>query len=648
MIPLLFLLLFSSLFVVVYYWTRGLTSPLSLREVFLGAITLLGLPVVAITEGLSFFSLLTRPAVAALWGVALALSVGACVLVANKRPETYSVLWRDIKAAAWEIRSSRATVVLLALILFHFAVLLFILYLYPVPNNIDAMHYHLARTAHWEQQASLAHYPTHNLLQLWFTPFAEFAFLQVNMLAGKDLLAASVQWVAMLGSVVGVSEIARRLGANAFQQVVAALLCVTIPMGILQATSTQNDYVSALWLVYFVVFGMRFAASPNGWFNIASAGSALGLALLTKGSAYILALPFCIWFGAAALRAQRFQWPAWRAGLLIALLALSINLGYYSRNMALFGSPFGSAAGTLNETFSLGALASNAIRNIQIHSLPHEARTPSPWREIGAVFSAVTWRLHTFTGMDNGDTRTTMNVYDAFEDPHGLRVFEIKSGNFAHLLLILAAAPIALWKPNEEKTQQYFLTLAAAFLLFSLLLKANVWMSRLQLPIFVLACPVIAVTVFRLKREWAVALCVGIWLASFPWLFENPFRPLDAELTARLPYSRGVSLQGYFAYGPHLLPIYEVIADRIKDSGCERVGLVLTSQHRQEYPFWMVMRAKGYTGRMEDVLVSNVSKRVRDKGFEPCAVVSAVDLGSQPGFTLVKVNTFWLYMETSP
>ncbi len=64
----------------------------------------------------------------------------------------------------------------------------------------------------------------------------------------------------MAGSLVGVSWIAASIGATRRGQIFAALFAVSVPMGVLQASSTQNDYVVAFWavcLLSLVVLGKQ-------------------------------------------------------------------------------------------------------------------------------------------------------------------------------------------------------------------------------------------------------------------------------------------------------------------------------------------------------------------------------------------------------
>ena len=122
------------------------------------------------------------------------------------------------------------------------------------PNNWDSQTYHMARVAHWIQNGSVNHYPTTIARQLYLGPWSEFAVLQFQMIAGSDRWANLVQWMAMVGSAIGASLVTERLGGARAAQLCAAAVTIAIPMGILQATSTQTDYVTAFWVLTFVYY----------------------------------------------------------------------------------------------------------------------------------------------------------------------------------------------------------------------------------------------------------------------------------------------------------------------------------------------------------------------------------------------------------
>jgi len=129
------------------------------------------------------------------------------------------------------------------------------------PNNWDSMDYHMSRVVYWIQNHSIAHYPTSYTPQLYQNPWSEFFILHLQILSGGDYFANLVQWLSMISCIIIVSLIAKQLGAELRGQVFAAVVVTTIPMGILQASSTQNDYVLALWLTCLAYYTLLAAQS---------------------------------------------------------------------------------------------------------------------------------------------------------------------------------------------------------------------------------------------------------------------------------------------------------------------------------------------------------------------------------------------------
>ena len=257
------------------------------REAILRGAVLWGTVLVGITELLSVLHSLTFLGLAAAWLVALLIGVAFVVRARGHRQ-------LSVRSS---VRLARLDVALLG----PLAVLLLVLAMVAVvspPNTWDSMTYHMARLIHWSQNASLAPYPTHILRQLYLQPGAEFALLHLQVLSGGDRLAGLVQWASMVGVVVGTSLIAHDLGAGRPGALCASILAASLPIGILEATSTQNDYVVAFWDVCVMAFGLRLIRSSSTaipWATTAAFGASVGLAILTKATAYLLVLPIVLW-----------------------------------------------------------------------------------------------------------------------------------------------------------------------------------------------------------------------------------------------------------------------------------------------------------------------------------------------------------------
>jgi hypothetical protein len=178
------------------------------RSAVLHAATAWGVLAVLITETLSLPGWLTPAGLAAAWllvDVAL-LAATACAAGGGRDGGTRGPRAASVRLGAADLALLGGTGLVIALV---GAVAL----LSP-PNTWDAMQYHLPRIVHWLQNRSVALYPTHELKQLHMAPGAEYLMLQLHALWGGDRLDNLMQWFAMLGSVVGVSVLARSLGAG--------------------------------------------------------------------------------------------------------------------------------------------------------------------------------------------------------------------------------------------------------------------------------------------------------------------------------------------------------------------------------------------------------------------------------------------------
>ena len=270
LLPLLCLILLYVLFLP----AGGITAH-PRRLALLHASLAWGILMATSTEALGFFHALTRPAVATLWGGAAVLLAAAVAV--RHRPWTGDLL-PSVRGVDPVVRVCLAGCAVVAAITAFIA-------LAAAPNTWDSMTYHLTRVMHWEQDRSLDFYATNIQRQLHLTPGAEYVTLHLHLLSGGDRLANLPQWFASMGSLFVVSLIAARLGATARGQALAALFCATLPMGILQSTSTQTDFVVAYWLACLVA--LVTDATTRTWPWMLALGAALGLATLTKATAFV-------------------------------------------------------------------------------------------------------------------------------------------------------------------------------------------------------------------------------------------------------------------------------------------------------------------------------------------------------------------------
>ena len=203
------------------------------------------------------------------------------------------------------------------------------------PNNSDSMTYRLSRAAAWLDHGGY-HWieDAHTERQNEFPPNSEFELLYTFALLGRDTAAALPQLVAALAVIVGVAGCARKLGYGRAPALFAGLLSATLTEFALQATSTQNDLITASLIVAAAYF-----VQSSRTVDLALAGGAVGLALGTKLTAY-LALPTLVLLAALAIPRRRLL----MAGVW-ALVGVAVFTGYWlAANLSHTGSLFGESA----------------------------------------------------------------------------------------------------------------------------------------------------------------------------------------------------------------------------------------------------------------------------------------------------------------
>ena len=310
------------------------TGRYGLRQSFVYAATIYTLCLVLATEFFSIWNALTFEVLLVFWAGVTIVS-GLYLYFYGNRQAVLHML-----SGAWiQFRASKA----LWVVMLAWLAILAIALVYP-PNNWDSMVYHMARVASWTQQGSIGFFPTTILRQITFPPLAGWHILHFQILASGDRFANTVQWLALVGCGMAASLIAGELKQAFPVQVLALVIATTLPMGLLQGSSTQNDLVVSFWLLAFVLFSLQYLRKPTAA-RMSSCGLALGFALLTKGTAYVLAPPLAVMlllYGIIHTQGARSRLKVVSAAMVILTIALLLNSSHWARNWSLFRHPWPS------------------------------------------------------------------------------------------------------------------------------------------------------------------------------------------------------------------------------------------------------------------------------------------------------------------
>ncbi len=585
-----------------------------------------------------------RPAgLAAALALPLTVSVEACLLHALSpfhAVDRVGLLVASLAAAAalgawvasrprrprWPRRSLQQLTPAGFLLLALAPVILFSALAYP-PNNWDSMTYHLARVAHWIENRSVAAYPTAIGRQLVYPPGAEYLLLVLQAIAGSDRLAALVQFGAWATIVLSAPALARTFGLPRRFAPWTALVAAGGAGAVLQASSTQNDLLAGAIAVGLVAGCTPFLhRNRRRWRapDLALLGIAVAAGALVKGTSVLCASPFLACAAWRVLRALPER--EGRSEVLLAMPAVAVA--------ALMILPAASAAGHVTHTAGLfqpfvyqgvadpGDRLLNSLRGL-LRNLP------AP----GAAFDRLA-PAHTI-GCPREHSLCLVFNAAPLEDVAAC------VGPAIFLAIALAAGALRARKlPGRAR-----LGIGAwllAWVLFHATFRDNVWITRLQLPLFALAPLALGALARPKPSRLGTVLCgvvaAGLGAHAIATAVLNMKRPLNpvgdlataASLTPDAFFRelrQAFSDEAYYRLGPPGLgPTHAAVLRELDGSGCRRLALFLGGDS-WEYPLtWRAMQ--------QGVEVRHL---VGPSDPWPCAIFS--DRGEPP--LVAAVRTRW-------
>jgi hypothetical protein len=313
-------------------------------------------------------------------------------------------------------------------------------------------------------------------------------------------------------------------------------------------------------------------------------------------------------------------WPRTRRLRLVMVFVLTfaaLNAGHMGRNYALMGSPLaGPYIHRLvsNDRITAGGTMSNVIRNVAL-------ATTTPFPVANRLVNGLLAGLHRLSGRGLSDPDITYEQC-LFSWPEKLQIYDSQASNPLHFLLILIALGAALAGFRENRPLlAYAGLLAASFVLFCALLRWQEWHGRMHLPYLVLLMPFVAV-VFLTRMPMGVVLAAMVLAAAqgvFVF-FKNESRPLLDPTFTQIPREE----QYMSIHMPHVTDSYLRACKAVANSGCTNVGLKL--QYGDfEYSLWVMLRNRGFEGRLDHVYVADVSAKIPSAAPPPCVVLTTLD-----------------------
>lgn len=287
-----------------------------------------------LAEITSLFVAYSTIPVAGIWCIAFAFAL-ARLLRINK--EMLKDQFKQAGTCIKDIWHGCGSIDLIILVLIAFsALLLFAQGLhFPPATPTDAAVYHVPRAYMFYKNKTIHNMPVPYGLFLYTAPLNSILMSQIQILSnGSDRGFFFVQYSSFLLCLLCAYEIAIQLGAKRNSAIYAAAMVASLQLARFQAVTQQNDLLVSAFCMVTVLYLICAVKSINISFiktmqNYCFIGLACGLAVMSKISAGLLLLPFCVMFAIYSI--SRFHLQAIFLGCGTAFSALAMAGGHWVR-----------------------------------------------------------------------------------------------------------------------------------------------------------------------------------------------------------------------------------------------------------------------------------------------------------------------------
>lgn len=536
-----------------------------------------------------------------------------------------------------------------------------------IPNNQDSLSYHLSRLGYWIQQGNVAHYASHIERSISFSPFSEYVHLHSFLLSGSERYFQLLQWGCLLGILAFISMIIQLFSKSPVPRVAALRigLCfaATLPIVVLESMTTQNDLVVAFFILATAFFVFDYIQN-NLLASLYLIPLCCASGMMTKGTFLFYVLPFGCYLFVVMLRNRQPSLRKHIAGFVAAslILTLALNVPYWYRTNEIFGSPVGTISSGNQNTFTGPA---DYISSVGKHVFLHLGFV-SPGNRYNDFLLGQLKSLHAAMGIPLDVPRLGMPF-----KMNKLNFNEDFAHNFFGIWLIFLSIPLLFFARLPKAAKWYGLLTFLSFLIFCFFISYQTYGSRLHIPFFLLAAPVIGITYGYVLPAWSAKLLPFLlWVAALPfallssahpllstkWFFEEIFPPINSALhlnirvdAANLNLKQESVLHanpGRLFWGEHW-PGAEALLQQVNALNPKKIGFIFT-EASFDYAYQFLLRKPGR--EFAHVLVGNASGTLEDPAFQPDVIIAEKSEGRtlkyhEKNYRLVlETDGKWLYI----
>ena len=514
------------------------------------------------------------------------------------------------------------------------------------PSTTDSMVYHIPRVMYWIQEKTLFQDVIRNSHD-YMAPFGEYILLHLYLIFGNDRMLFFSQWIAYVVSIYVIGLIGFQLGVSQKSIKLIRLFAATLPITVMQASSTQVDMVVTALLLICLHLSLFLKDHYLAKHSVLL-GFVIALGFLTKATfAFYVLIPISVLFLSYY---NKFKKSAFIIAPVL-LIVIILQFRFISQNFLLYGNPLGvkfsekgEEAVYINEVISPFSMLSNLTRNLFVH-LPVPL-FPSLIRN-GIV------NLHNLMVFDVNDSRITC-CGTKFVVNSILYPQEDIVANPLHLILILAGGFFIIFekgKLNRDKqVKVLYLSSIISFIVFSALIKWQPFHPRLEIPFFLVGgmSSIIILSQANKKRilhiwvalSGVLAIMIIILNVSRPYISYNLFYDLVKSfqpITASVPEAFYIKPreQQYFNARYYWYEPYIAITTLIAQKNNKDTTIAFDLPDGFEYPLWALMKKQNIKARIipysqiddETVLVSSSVDPFTRIGYKTVCIESTIKYG---------------------
>jgi hypothetical protein len=352
--------------------------------------------------------------------------------------------------------------------------------------------------------------------------------------------------------------------------------------------------VAGFFIIASYYFALK-ASAQNSFSNFLFLGLAGGIAMLTKGTAYMYLSPLLIL--AIRMFIRVFKTKSYRClGYTVIILGLffAINASYYHRNYNLNGTLMGvdkeESKEYSNQKMSVLLLLSNVVKNAGLHM------GIVGTNKLALAANKVVYKFHKVIGIDPNQPGDNLSGFP-YSSPTGDASQEDNAPNFINFWLLLASVVIICWHTVKYKrfsgAPLLLIVLFCQILVFCYVLRWQPWNTRLQTPLFILSVPLIcyALSINKTFEKLSYKIVFPLLLLYISVIvLHNVTRPFISVSSKKPYFSTNMPIfeprfEKYFSNQPDHYPEYAEVVKTIHQKNYKNIGLIM-GHFDYQYPLF--------------------------------------------------------------